>query len=331
MRAASYSEFGPARDVLELVDVEAPSPGEGEVRVKLATSGVNPSDVKQRGAVVKRPVTFPVIPHSDGAGIIDEVGAGVPESRIGERVWVYNAQFRRSNGTSAEYVTLPGDYAVRLVDNTGFAAGACFGIPAVTAYRAVTLFGAIKGLDLLVQGGAGSVGHYAIQFAKALGANVITTISSDEKAVHAKAAGADHTINYRTENLAERIKELTGGKGVDVIAELEFSGNAHLYPDILATHGKVAIYGATEQTVEFGSRVYIGLQPTFQFFNVYMLASEPRLEAIDYLTRMCERGKLIHTISERFPLDEIALAHEAQESGTVMGNIVLDIANLEQA
>lgn len=329
MRAASYSGFGAAQDVIELVDVQTPSPGEGEVRVRLATSGVNPSDVKQRGAVVKRPVTFPVIPHSDGAGIIDEVGAGVAESRIGERVWVYNAQFRRSNGTSAEYVTLPEEYAVRLADNTDFAAGACFGIPAVTAYRAVTLFGAINGLVVLIQGGAGSVGHYAIQFAKELGATVITTISSDEKAAHAKAAGADHTINYRTENLAERIKELTGGKGVDVIAELEFSGNAHLYPDILAVGGKVAIYGATDETVEFGSRVYIGLQPTFQFFNVYMLASEPRLEAIDCLTRMCERGKLIHTVRERFPLEDTAKAHQAQESRTVIGNIVIDIAGLE--
>jgi len=151
MRAASYSEFGSAQDVLKLGEVETPVPDEGCVRVRLATSGVNPSDTKQRGAVVKRPVKFPVIPHSDGAGIIDEVGPGVPESRIGERVWVYNAQFMRSNGTSAQYVSLPNDCVVKLPDNTDFAAGACFGIPAVTAYRAVTLFGPIEGLTVLVQ------------------------------------------------------------------------------------------------------------------------------------------------------------------------------------
>jgi len=329
VRAASYAKYGSARDVLTVGEMPDPEPGEGEVRVRLATSGVNPSDVKQRAFLIKRPVQFPVIPHSDGAGIIDKVGKGVDASRVGERVWVYNAQFMRSKGTAAEYVALPAHTAVKLPDNTDFAAGACFGIPAMTAHRAVNLFGPVEGLTFLIQGAAGAVGHYAVQFAKAKGAIVIATVSSDEKAAHARAAGADHVINYKTENVVERVREITGGKGVERLAEVEFAVNAPTYPQILARNAKVAIYGAFEDHTTFGAQLFISMQPTFQFFAVYMLDPEARKAGVDDITRMCEAGSLIHTVSARFPLDRIVAAHEAVEGGKVMGNVVVDIADLK--
>ena len=198
MRAAYYERNGPAREVLKLGEFEAPQPGRGEVRIKLAASGINPSDVKARSGATRK-IAYPrVIPHSDGAGEIDAVGDGVSSARIGERVWVWNAQWQRAFGTCAEYVTLPSDQAVRLPANTSFEAGACLGIPAMTAYHAVAVAAAGPGVTLLIAGGAGAVGHYAVQFAKAAGATVIATISSADKAAVARDAGADHTIDYKT-------------------------------------------------------------------------------------------------------------------------------------
>ena len=209
MRAAYYEQNGPASAVVRLGEVETPQPGPGEVRVKLATSGVNPSDVKARSGTTRK-IAYPrVIPHSDGAGVIDSVGPGVSSSRIGERVWTWNAQWLRAFGTCAQYVCLASDQAVRMPDKTSFEIGACLGIPAMTAYHAVATAGAAPGVTLLVAGGAGAVGHHAVQFAKAAGANVIATISTPEKAAAARAAGADHTIDYRRENVGMRVMEIT--------------------------------------------------------------------------------------------------------------------------
>lgn len=330
MRAASYREQGPARSVLTVGTVETPEPGEGEVRVRLATSGVNPSDVKSRGGVFRRPMAFPtVIPHSDGAGIIDKVGAGVPQSRIGERVWTFNAQFQRPFGTAAEYVVLPSRQAVTLPAGTDFAAGACLGIPALTAHRGVTLFGPVEGRNVLIQGGAGAVGHYAVQIAKAKGAKVIATVSGDAKADHARAAGADHVINYRSENVADRVKDLTGGHGADLIVEVDIGANAPTYAGVLARRGRVAVYGSGAPTATIPASPFINLEPILQFYIVYQLDAEPLSIGIAELTAMIEAGTLKHTIARRFPLDEIAAAHEAVESGAAMGNVVVDIAELD--
>jgi len=206
MRAAWYERTGPAREVLVVGEMPDPEPGPGEVRVKLATSGVNPSDWKARTG--SRPMIAPrVIPHSDGAGVIDKVGDGVPPARVGERVWVWNGQWKRPFGTCATMIAVPGAQAVKLADDVSFEAGACFGIPLLTAYRALTTDGSVAGKRVLVTGGAGSVGHYAIQLARLLGAaQILTTISSEEKAQHARAAGADAAINYKTEDVVERTK-----------------------------------------------------------------------------------------------------------------------------
>src|SRR5437660_6567551 len=181
MRAAWYEKNGAAGEVLAVGAVETPRHGPGEDRVKLPTWGVNPSDVKSRAGTARK-IAFPrVIPHSDGAGEIDAVGTGVASARIGERVWVWNGQWRRPFGTAAEYIVLPAAQAVRLPAHIGFAAAACLGIPALTAWHALALADTRAGTKLLIPGGAGAVAHYAIQFAKARGAIVIATVSSAAK------------------------------------------------------------------------------------------------------------------------------------------------------
>src|SRR5690348_9743215 len=203
MRAAYSDANGAAAQVLRLGDVATPDPGPGEVRVRLAVSGVNPSDVKSREGRTRK-IAFPrVVPHSDGAGVIDQVGSDVPAARVGERVWVWNGQWKRAFGTAAEFIVLPAAQAVSLPENVDFSAGACLGIPAMTAVHAVSLANATKGSMLFISGGAGAVSQYVIQFAKMKGANVITTISSAEKAKVAREAGADHTINYKQENVSD--------------------------------------------------------------------------------------------------------------------------------
>jgi NADPH2:quinone reductase len=325
MRAATFTHTGPAREVLRAGEVPTPEPGPGEVRVRLATSGVNPSDVKRRGAAPHgRPAEFPlVIPHSDGAGTIDAAGAGVPRARIGERVWTWNAQFRRAFGTAAEYVVLPQACAVRLPDNVDFAVGACLGIPALTAYHAIMLDGTVRGQTLLVQGGAGAVGFYAIQFAKLDGARVIATVSSEEKAAFARRAGADHVVNYRTEEHKLRIAELTAGTGVDRIIEVDLKANAMTYPDLLAEHGKAVVYGSGAPPIEIPA--FVPHSTTLQFMLVYTLTAPQRAAALAALERLLVAGSLQHAIGERFPLARIAEAHERVEAGS-LGNVIVDVA-----
>ena len=241
MRAAYYEKNGSARDVLSLGEIDTPKPGPGEVLVRLKTSGVNPSDVKSREGRTRK-IVFPrVIPHSDGAGDIEAVGDGVPQSRVGERVWTWNGQWKRAFGTCADYIVLPAALAVKLPDHVSYEAGACLGIPAMTAYHAVEVAGPAK--TVLVSGGAGGVGHYAIQFAKARGATVITTVSSDAKAKIARDAGADHTIDYKRENVGERVMAITNKAGVDAVIEMDFSGNAKLMPSVLHPRSTVVVYG----------------------------------------------------------------------------------------
>jgi NADPH2:quinone reductase len=324
MRAATFTHTGPAQDVLTIREVPTPEPGPGDVRVRIATSGVNPSDVRRRGAPpAGKPAEFPlVIPHSDGAGIIDAVGPGVPSSRIGERVYTINAQYRRAFGTAAEFCVLPSAFAPRLPDNVDFAVGACLGIPALTAYHAIMLDGSVKGKTLLVQGGAGAVAHYAIQFAKLDGATVITTISSEEKAKRARAAGADHVVNYRTEDRKTRIAEITGGKGVDRIIEVDLRANAMTYPDLLVDHGKSVIYGSGSAPIPIPS--FIPTSTTLQFILVYTLTDAERTSYVATLDRLLSAGKLQHALGERFPLDRIAEAHERVEAGS-LGNVIVEL------
>jgi NADPH2:quinone reductase len=325
MRAAYYEQNGPAGEALKTGEVETPRPGPGEVRVKLAASGVNPSDVKARAGATHK-IAYPcVIPHSDGAGRIDMVGAGVSGSRVGERVWTWNAQWLRPFGTCAQYVALPSEQAVRLPDKTSFEIGACLGIPAMTAYHAVATAGAAPGVTLLIAGGAGAVGHYAVQFAKAAGATVIATVSSAEKAAAARAAGAAHTIDYRHENVGQRVMAMTADKGVDAVIEVDIAANAKLIPNVLRPRGVVVIYGTGAPECEIPSMFLLRNAITLKYIYVYELTAAERAAALSAITRSLEAGALITNIGRTFPLVETAAAHEAVESGKALGNVVVNI------
>jgi NADPH:quinone reductase len=323
MQAVWYEQNGPAREVLQFGEMPDPEPGPGEVRVRVRASGVNPSDWKTRSG--SRPMVAPrVIPHSDGAGIIDQVGAGVDLTRVGERVWIWNGQWKRAFGTAATYIAVPSEQAVRLPDEVSFEAGACLGIPALTAHRAITIDGSPKGQIVMVAGGAGAVGHYAIQMAKLLGAaQVIATVSSAEKGEHARAAGADAVINYRTESVPDRVREITGGHGIDRVVEVDIAGNASLLPKIIAPGGLCAAYGSNspQATFDFGPMILSGA--AVRFFIVYELPLKARFQGIQDLTRWLDEGRLQHAIGASLPLAQTIEAQERVEQGTMIGNAVV--------
>ena len=323
MRAAWYERTGKATDVLQLGEMPAPEPGPGEVGVRVVVSGLNPTDVKSRAR--SGSLAFPrVVPHQDGAGIIESVGRGVPASRIGERVWLYIVQWERPWGTAAQYCTAPSSLAVRLPDNTTFEEGACLGIPAVTAHRCLFADGPIAGQTVLVTGGAGAVGHYAVQLAKWAGARVIATVSSSAKAAAALAAGADHVVNYRSDDVAKAVLELTGGAGADRIVDVDFGGNLAASAQAIKVNGVIAAYasmGDREPRLPFYP--LMSRNATMRPVLIYTMPDEAKAQATADVVKLAEAGRLIHQIGARFPLEQVVAAHEAQESGKVMGNIVL--------
>ena len=323
MRAVYYEKNGAADEVLHVGEVDTPQPGPGEVRVRLKTSGVNPSDVKTRAGTARK-IAFPrVIPHSDGAGEIDAVGAGVPKSRIGERVWTWNGQWKRPFGTAAECIVLPEVQAVKLPDAVSFEAGACLGIPALTAWHAIDIAGTKSGMTMLIAGGAGAVAHYAIQFAKARGAVVLTTVSSPEKAKLALEAGADVAIDRKTEDVGARVMALTK-TGVDAVIELDLTANAALLPQTLRPRGTLVVYGTGPQ-VQFPGSFCLVNNVTVKFLLVYELTAEERTRAVDAITRMLQTNRLKHNVAQTYPLAEIVAAHQAVESGKVAGNVVMTV------
>jgi NADPH2:quinone reductase len=324
MKAAWYFEPGNARDVLNVGEMATPSPWPGDVRIKISTSGVNPSDVKSR----RRPLQHEkVIPHSDGAGVIDAVGEGVAADRIGQRVWIWNGQWQRPMGTAAEYIVVPQAQAVALPDTVDFAVGACIGIPLLTAFQAVRLLGDVSGKTVLITGAASSVGHYATQLAVRAGAKVVGTVGSDERAAHAGNAGAFLSIDYKREQVVDRIKEATGGRGVDAIIDMDLSTTVNYIRDgAVAAHGTVVCYGSNMvEGVPFPFRTLLFSSIDLRFFLVYDLAPEDRRIVLDGVTQLLQSGQLLHTIGARFPLHDIAAAHEAVEGGKIMGNVVVDL------
>jgi len=324
MRAAFYEHNGTAREVLRVGEVETPHAGPGEVRVKLSTSGVNPSDVKSRQGSTRKIAWPRIIPHSDGAGVIDQVGDGIAKARIGERVWIWNGQWKRAYGTAAEFIALPAAQAVKLPDKVSFEAGACLGIPAMTAYHAVALAAAQKGTTLLVSGGAGSVSQYVIQFAKLAGATVLTTISSEEKAKVAREAGADHTIDYRREDVGARVMELTDKHGVDAVVEMDLTANAKLIPQVLRAKGSVVVYGTGPEAVIPATFCLVNTI-RLQFFLVYELDTAERERTVSAINLALSEGNLINRVAQpTFSLADTAAAHEAVERGTV-GNVIVTI------
>jgi NADPH:quinone reductase len=325
MKAITYTQTGPAAEVLKLVDLPTPEPGPGEVRVRVRWSGVNPSDVKSRAGLRSKTLAFPqIIPHSDGAGEIDAVGLGVPASRVGQSVWLWNGAWQRAHGTAAQWIVLPAAQAVPLPAGVPGEAGACLGIPALTALHAVLIGGGVAGKRVLVAGGAGAVGHYAVQFARRLGAaQVVATVSSEAKARLAMAAGADATVDYKRDDVAARAAALTDKGGFDRIIEVDAAVNLANDLGMLAPGGDVAIYGSGAAEIVLPFFPAIVRNATLRCFIVYNLAPADRARAIATLNAMLARGELQHHVAERLPLAQCAQAHQMVESGQVVGNVVL--------
>jgi NADPH2:quinone reductase len=328
MKAAWYSRNGEAQDVMQVGELPTPSLQPGEVLVRLATSGVNPSDVKSRRA---RPLSDPlIVPHSDGAGVIEAVGAGVSASRVGERVWVWNGQWQRPMGTCAQYIALTAAQAVALPEGTDFAAGACMGIPGLTAVQAVILAerlgGDLRGQNILVTGASSAVGHYITQMVTQAGGRVIGTVGSQAKAEHARTAGMQEAVFYKTESVPERVKAFTQGRGADVIIDMDFSTTAAWAAEgALAPHGQVVCYGSNALEVPLPFRPWLFQSMGVKFFLVYDLTAADRLAAVARLSGMLVAGQLQHSIGARYALDQVAQAHRTVEAGQTVGNVVIDL------
>ena len=328
MLAAFYEKTGPAADVLRVDEMPTPEPGAGEVRVRIAWSGVNPSDVKARAGVRSTTLPFPrMTPHSDGAGVIDAVGSGVDQARVGESVWVYNGAWGRPNGTAAQYCVLPEEQAVPLPAGVGGDVGACMGIPALTAYHAVHCNGGVAGQRVLVTGGAGAVSQYAIQMAILAGARqVLATASTPEKQAVARDLGAQTVIDYRRADAAEQLLAATGGEGVDRVIEIEFSTNAELDLAALRTGGLIVVYGSDRAEMPVPFYPAILKHALIQFFIVYTLPADARQVAVKGVTDLLKSGSLRHPIAHRLPLSRIAEAHDLVELRRVVGNVVLEVS-----
>ena len=330
MKAVWYSATGPAREVLRYGEAEEPRPARGEVRVRVAASGVNPSDTKKRGGWLGMEMGHQcVIPHSDGAGTVDAVGEGVDPGRIGERVWVWNAQGgSRPFGTAAERVTVPAGQAVRLPDWVPWSIGAGLGVPGCTAHYAVLGDGPVEGKRVLVQGGAGAVGHMAVQIAALGRAEVIATVSGDEKGETALAAGARHVVNYRREDVAARVHDLTGGEGVDRVIEVDLAANIETDVALLRPHGTIASYSSTsgpELPLAYYPLAFRDLR--IHFVQGYLLPAPARQAAIRDLTAWLDEGLVDVRIARLFPLTRTAEAHELLESGRADGKVVVMVGS----
>jgi len=277
-----------------------------------------------------RPNPWPrIIPHQDGAGVIEAVGEGVDPGRVGERVWIYEAQLGRPFGCAAEYVAVPAANAVHLPDPVSFGEGAALGVPALTAHHCVFADGPVSGRTVLVTGGAGAVGFYAVQFAKLGGARVIATVSRAEQAEVARGAGADFVIMRRDEDVAARIAAITGaqdGRGIDRIVDVAFGANLDTTVKVLKVRGAVASYASDEIPVPaLPFWPLAGLHATVRFVLVYVMGEEAHREAIAATTQALQSGHLKHHIGARFSLDHIVEAHEALESGKTVGKVIVDV------
>ena len=326
MKAVLYREFGAAGDVLSVEEIATPTPGAGEVLVRVAFSGVNPSDVKARAGArpgVTKPPFPQIVPHSDGAGVIEAVGAGVDPARVGERVWIWNGQWQRPLGTCAEYIALPEAQAVALPEDVSFEVGAVLGIPGLTAAHCVFGGGDIAGKTLLVSGGAGTVGHLAVQLAKWGGATVIAT-GSPKDFDKMRKAGADHVVDYRSDTLAADILAVTGGALVDMAVEVEFGKNVAMLAEVMAPNARLAIYGSAKDMapeIPFGPILFKAL--TLDVVLIYILPDDERSEAIGRLHAALAAGALDVPVAQVFAPQEAARAHEAVEAGGRDGAVLV--------
>src|SRR4051794_31647619 len=319
MRAARYTRTGPASEVIEVTDVEMPDPGPGEVRVRIAVSGVNPTDWKSRS---RGEVDGWQIPNQDGSGTIDAVGDGVESSRVGERVWVYFAARQRQWGTAAESSVVPADCAVPLPDNASFELGASIGIPAMTAHRCLFADGPIEGRTVLVAGGAGAVGRCAIEIARWAGAGrIVATVSNDEKAQIARDAGAHDTVDYKADDVIDRVKDL----GADRIVELSLGHNLELDLAAVGPSAAIVSYANEGEDPQIEVRRLMWPNTTLRFMLVYTMPQEAIDRSVADITQMLRDGALTDPQFHHFPLDQTAAAHDAVEQGAT-GKVLIDVS-----
>jgi NADPH2:quinone reductase len=321
VKAALHETHG-AADVLRVTDIERPEPGRGEVRVRIELSGINPTDWKSRSGATPRPIDEFQIPHHDGAGVIDVVGAGVDPGRVGERVWTWMAAAGRRWGTAAQWSVLPSRQAVRLPDGVSAELGASLGVPAVTAHRALFADGPVDGRNVLVAGGAGAVGHYAIELAKFYGARVATTVSGPAKAELAREAGADLVVNYRDADAADQLKAFA--PQMDRIVELALGANLELDLAVSGPQTHLVDYAAEPADPVLPVRRLMSANITLRFILLYGIPADATDRACADITAALEAGALTELPVARFPLDQVAQAHEAVEAGAV-GKVLLEI------
>jgi len=327
MKAVWFETFGSAAKVLKMGELPMPTVKAGEVLVRIETTGVNPSDVKKRaGSFPSLLDEGPVIPHSDGAGVIESVGEGVASQRVGERVWVYQAQFGRRFGSAAEYLAIDASRAATLPENASFNVGACLGIPVMTAHRCVFADGSVAGKTVLVTGGAGRVGHYAIQWAKLAGARVIASASNDGDKIDCESVGADFVVNHRQQNWSEAILAFTDGDKVDRVIDVEFGANLPEVLKVICTSGTIATFSSTqvrEPQLPFLQMMYLDL--TIRMVIVYAIPEQAKQDAIADINARLAAGELNHRIAHVLEFDDMVKAHELIEQGGFRGSVVVRV------
>jgi len=327
LEAAWFESFGSAQEVLQLGDLDSPQPASGEVLVRLVTSGVNPSDVKKRaGSMPELLDGGAVVPHSDGAGVVEAVAEGVTALSPGDRVWVYQAQHGRRFGTAAEYVCLPESRVAPLPEKASFEVGACLGIPAMTAHRCVFADGPVSEKSVLVTGGAGRVGHYAIQWAAAAGARVVATASNAGDEMACLQAGARAVVNHREKGWSGDAVAANGGNKFDRVIDVEFGANLEQVLDLIKVSGTIATYSSSQDmqpAIPFYRMMFMDL--TVRLVIVYDMPERAKREAISDITEALEANRLTHRVAQVFPIAEIAAAHELIEQGGVRGCVQLSL------
>lgn len=322
MKAALYRAYGTAADSLCVEDVEKPEPRAGEVRVRMQLSGVNPTDWKSRSGATPRPIDGFQVPHHDGAGIIDAVGPGVPAGRVGQRVWTWMAAAGSCWGTAAQWSVLPARQAVPLPDHASAELGASLGVPAITAHRALFADGPVDGTSVLVAGGAGAVGHYAIELAKFFGARVAATVSGPAKAELARKAGADLVVNYRDQTAADQLREFA--PQMDRIVELALGANLDLDLAVSGPGTHIVDYAAEATDPVLPVRRCMTANVTIRFILLYGIPAAAADQAVADISRAVAAGALTELPVTRFPLARVAEAHDAVEAGAV-GKMLLEI------
>ena len=326
MKAIWYEKQGDASEVLIFGEMDKPVPQNNEVLVKVSFSGLNPSDTKRRSGFRGQKQAFPkIIPHSDGSGIIEAVGSNVNKNRVGERVWLYSAQWQRPFGTAADFVCVPSSLAIALADTTSLEIGATIGIPALTAYAGLFKYSNLNGATILITGGGGSVGNCAIQMAKYAGAHVISSVSGPEKMTAALNAGADNVLRYDTPHFVEEVLDITAGRKLDLIFDVAFGHNIEANLNIIKEHGILSTYASDNKSIaEIPFQKFLQMNLSIYSVFMYLLEDKMMQDAVQFITNWQIDLGIKPFIAKQYHLSETALAHQDLESGAIIGNIIIE-------